>query len=341
MSGHCLVILLGQTRSSDLTARSFETFVRSSINPHGRVDVALCRGEGYAEPDSYFAPQATHVWECPQPHSWNEVFTEVARKNGVADPNGWETLLPIPGNWMGEITECGTTRAGSAARCLALRHHALEMIERLGLQREYSWFILSRSDYLYLAPHPPLDMLGSHRSWIPRGEGYGGVTDRHLVFPAHEATRALDLLRPLVTDPVSFRRRLHITCDWNLERFLKVAFLTNGLYREMRRFPPIAFLVRNADTATSGSQGSLDESLGCFVKYPDERTAAFATAGRLKATGGWTREVLNPTAKERFARIVLGALPDLYPWKVRSEPTLNPWISRWLAWRRAGLTGRS
>jgi hypothetical protein len=341
MSGHCLVILLGQTRSSGLTARSFETFVRSSINPHGRVDIALCRCEGYAEPDSYFAPQATHVWECPQPHSWNEVFTEVARKNGVPDPNGWETLLPIPGNWMGEITERGATRAGSAARCLALRHHALEMIERLRLQREYSWFILSRSDYLYLAPHPPLDLLGSDGTWIPRGEGYGGVTDRHVVFPAHEARRALDLLRPLVTDPVSFRRRLHITCDWNLERFLKVTFLANGLYRGLRRFPPVGFLVRNADAETSWSQGSLDESLGYFVKYPAERAAAVLTAGQLTEAGGWTKALLSPTVWERFERLLVGAVPDLYPAKVRLGPAVHAFNSRRSAWRRAGLPPKS
>ena len=341
MSGHCLVVLLGQTRSSGLTARSFEQFVRSSINPGGRVDIALCRCEGYAEPDAYFAPQATHIWEFPEPRSWNEAFTDVARAEGVADPNGWRTLVPIPGNWLGEIAEHGARRPGSAARCLFLRHHALGMIERLGLEREYSWFIVSRSDYLYVAPHPPLDLLGNHRTWMPRGEGYGGVTDRHLVLPAHELRRALDILRPLVTDPDRYRRRLHVSCDWNLERFLKVTFLANGLYRSLGRFAPVAFLVRSADTGTSWSLGSFDESLGSFVKYPEERAEALATAERLKAAGGWSRDFLRPTVKERIDRMLLGSLPDLYLWKVRSEPTLNPWIARLSAWCRAGLDGVS
>lgn len=338
MADHCLIILLGQTRSSDLTARSFETFVRSAINPRGRVDLALCRCEGHAEPDPYFAPTATHVWECPPPRSWNEAFTEVARSSGASDPGAWESLLPIPGNWLGEITERGTVRPGSAARCLYLRHHALRMIERLGLHRKYAWFVLSRSDYLYVAPHPPLDLLGGSRAWIPRGEGYGGVTDRHVVFSADEVRRVLDLLRPLVTDPTDVRRRLPITYDWNFERYLKAAFLANGLYRGLRRFPPVAFLVRNADTATSGRLGSFDETLGCFVKYPTERAAAMVTAGRVSDAGGWDRTLLRETAWERAERVGLGGVPSLHASTVRFAPELRVWKRRLEAWRR-GLRG--
>jgi hypothetical protein len=328
---NCLVILLGQVRASNIVADRFHQDVRSSINPGGRVDLALCRCEGYAEPDPYFAANASYVWECPAPASWNDVFTDVARQSGVANPSAWESLMPIPGNWLGEITEPDGVRPGSAVRCLYLRHYALEMIRRLRLERNYSWFILTRSDYRYVSPHPPLDMLGQDHVWVPRCEAYSGVTDRHIVFPARETGRVLDVLRPLVSDPVGFRRRLPITCDWNLERYLKAVYVANGLYRKLRCFPPTAFLVRTADSDTSWSRGAYDASAGYFVKYPAERQAAVATEKLLKRTGGWRRSLLRQTMMERVDRLILGWFPSVYTLAMRLGPVAGGMRSHCLA----------
>ncbi len=314
----CLVIFLGQIRASNIVAESFDKYVRSSINPGGEVDLALCRCEGYSEPDSYFANTAKYVWECPQPLSWNGVFKEVARSIGVADPSAWESLLDIPGNWMGEITEAAGVRPGSAVRCIFLRYLALSMIERLGLLQEYSWFILTRSDYLYLAPHPPLDLLSNASAWAPRAEAYWGITDRHIVFKTSEARRVLDVLTPLLKDPQLFRRRLSRACSWNLERYLKVAYLANGLFSALRFYPTTAFLVRNADTDTSWSRGTFSRDLGYFVKYPSEREAAIKTADRLREVGSWSERFLVPSLCERVERLVFGAAPPLYGYFFRA-----------------------
>lgn len=48
--------------------------------------------------------------------------------------------------------------------------------------RTYDRVVHSRLDYLWLRPHPPLQLLdGRCRVWTPFGEDYGGLCDRHAV----------------------------------------------------------------------------------------------------------------------------------------------------------------
>ena len=186
--GECLVIILGQTRASGATSESFDRFLVAPLAQGGRVDIALCRCSGYGEDDGYYASRASYVWEIPEPESWNPLFDEVAGEAAanarVARPADWRTLINIRGNWLGEIDEAEGKRPGSAARCLYLRRHALGMIRSLGLENRYRWFILTRSDYLYLFDHPPLRLLDSRHTWLPRGQDSQGITDRHAVFSA-------------------------------------------------------------------------------------------------------------------------------------------------------------
>lgn len=314
--GDCLVVILGQTRASGVTSESFERCLVTPLGRDGRVDIALCRCSGYGEEDGYFAARAAYVWEIPEPESWSRLFDEVADEAaasaGVARSEAWRTLLDIRGNWLGEIDEAGGKRPGSAARCLYLRHHALEMIRSLGLETRYRWFILTRSDYLYLFEHPPLRLLDDRRTWLPRGEDYEGITDRHVVFSAASLRRVLGVLDDLLLAPSDHRRHLARHGDWNLERFLKLAFIRNGLYRNTRRFPRVMYLVRRAETDTSWSKGILDENDGLFVKYPAEKSRAEADVAALRKAGGWRSSGLRPTISEVADRLFVGFSPLVY-----------------------------
>ena len=55
----------------------------------------------------------------------------------------------------------------------------------------YSRVIVTRLDFNWLAPHPPLDMLSSTCTYVPGGEDYGGINDRHAVMNREHAVHYL------------------------------------------------------------------------------------------------------------------------------------------------------
>lgn len=305
-----LVILLGQTRAASLTGAGFQKHVIDALSREGEVDVALCRCEGYDEPDDYFQNIAKYCWDFPEPATWSAVYRATARELGVGNPVEWETLKGIPGNWLGEIDEYGGKREGSAARCLFLRYFALKQLRQRMLLGKYTHFILSRSDYLYVADHAPLSYLTPDRIWIPRGEEYGGITDRHTVFSSQHVEEVLDLLSPMLFSA----RRLKLlmgagTVSWNLESFVKLMLIWQSVYSSVRRFPGSMYLVRSDQSMSSWSEGTYDARLGFRVKYPSERNCAEANAAVWKALG-WSRgSVCQQTLRERFDTFVHSFTP--------------------------------
>ena len=63
------------------------------------------------------------------------------------------------------------------------RVHALLRQHEQARGRSYTRIIHSRLEFLFLAPHPPPRLLPSppRMLWVPSGESYSGVNDRHAV----------------------------------------------------------------------------------------------------------------------------------------------------------------
>ncbi len=323
-----LVILLGQTRSASLTGAGFQKHLIDALSREGEVDVALCRCEGYDEPDDFFQSIAKYCWEFPEPAAWSAVYRATAREIGVEDPTEWEALKAVPGNWLGEIDEHGGKRKGSAARCLFLRYFALQQLRQRMLLGEYTHFILSRSDYLYIADHVPLSYLMPDRIWIPRGEEYGGVTDRHTVFSPQHANEILDLLSPILFSAQRLKALMgYGTVPWNLESFVKLMLMRYSVYASVRRFPGTMYLVRSEEAQTSWSPGTYDHRLGFRVKYPSEKRVAETNTAMLEAQGYSRRSICQQTLRERVDTFVHSCTPATF--------SLARWPrERWQRFRR-------
>ena len=66
---------------------------------------------------------------------------------------------------------------------MSKRHDALSAHERAA-GRRYAHVVHSRVEYMWLHPHPPLELLAPPHVWIPAGEDYGGgLNDRHALLP--------------------------------------------------------------------------------------------------------------------------------------------------------------
>ena len=54
--------------------------------------------------------------------------------------------------------------------------------EQISINQPYDWYISTRLDYFWLSEHVPLTFLGDRLAgYVPDGEDYGGLNDRHFV----------------------------------------------------------------------------------------------------------------------------------------------------------------
>lgn len=191
----CLVIIICQTRAHKTTWNSFQRNVIDSLN----ADLALCVAKT-SESDP-FREHAKYIWDYDDFTNWDEAFDMVQRELKSNAP--WRRILDVdPGRkscLFGGIRHPYTV--GSGAVLLYYRWRVLENIRRLNLTSQYDWFIITRSDYMYPVPHVPLGYLDPMSVWIPNGEHYGGVTDRHIICPSAFVEKSIDMLQRILTEP--------------------------------------------------------------------------------------------------------------------------------------------
>lgn len=74
--------------------------------------------------------------------------------------------------------------AHAGARTLAERYEIRQCLELVknaeaARKRSYRFLMRTRTDLNWLANHPPVHLLDELHCWIPEGEDYGGINDRH------------------------------------------------------------------------------------------------------------------------------------------------------------------
>ena len=270
----CLVVVLCQTRAHRTVWESFQRNVLQSLP----ADLALCVSK--SSTSDAFRQNAKYIWEYEDVEDWATAFDAVHRELGGTSP--WRQVLNVdPGRdscLFGGIRHPNTV--GSGAVLLYYRWRVLENIRRLGLTETYDWFIITRSDYMYPVPHVPLELLSRNSVWIPDGEGYGGVTDRHLIAPREFIERSIDMLEPIL---LHSSRVLSEYRSWlrgkgaNPETFIAYYLQRQGI--PVRHIPYFMYTVRELDetpnrtqTGNAGTTRYLQTNYG--LKYPDEKTKA-------------------------------------------------------------------
>ena len=100
--------------------------------------------------------------------------------------------------------------------------------------QKFEWWIHTRSDLHWLADHPPLTLLGPEVIWIPRGQDYGGMNDRHAVVPRRHIHKYFGLWQGMQDGNfMNFLANLTNACsgttDINSEGLLLAHLLFTGL----------------------------------------------------------------------------------------------------------------
>jgi len=181
--------------------------------------------------------------------------------------------LEVQGNWFGN--QClrpalRDNRPGSAICMYYNQQKCMEMIQEHEQERgkQYEWVVVSRTDFRWLAPHPPLELLDKKDAvWIPSGSDWeGGINDRHVVMRRRHAEAYMSGWQ-LITQAKAKDVMLETLGSMkvmgypgpNTENFLKARLLYYDL--PVERFPNVAYLtctqrVKSRWTQCSGTMSN-------------------------------------------------------------------------------------
>lgn len=246
-----LVVLLGNARGGEKTWHTMYANLLEPLN----ADLALLFGRCVDHSASLYE-RATYVWEVEERADWGDYY-----RQRCATQN-W-SMMADRYKRTGIMGGTGKLK-GSGAIILALRDTLLGYKEFL---TRYDRIILTRSDFFYVATHPDLP---NDAIWVVEGEDYGGITDRHHVFPSRLCDQVLGVLAYM--DSNSLLDRIRTTEKYNPEMFLLDMFRHHRIDALVRRFPRVQFTVATRDDSTRWMKAMIampgDEQL--LVKYPSE-----------------------------------------------------------------------
>ncbi|CAE7776355.1 unnamed protein product [Symbiodinium necroappetens] len=295
--------LMGQVRMLSHTHVALEQHVLQVLKP----DVFL------------YGPRGSDAEPAPKLHSLEDyVVEEKWEVESIRDRLYAETRNPsrtidveyvqVQGNWFG--SECldpplHDKRPGSAICWYYSQQKCLEMIQKQEHQRgqPYQWVVVSRFDFRWLAPHPPLELLKADVVWIPSGSDWeGGINDRHAVIPRRHAEGYLSSWKILTSG-----RARDVMLDTlgamkvngfpgpNTENFLKARL--QFLEVEYERFPNVAYLTCTLREKSRWTQcfGTASSNAPGWL-YKEEMEHATRVANCVRSS--WNRRKMEDCAED-------------------------------------------
>ena len=255
MSRKYLTVLAGSPRGGELTWQSLYRNVLDPLNS----DLAICTGNKWLDSQS-FIKRAKYLWDFEEPEDWFEYYRENFQGN-------WEEYFNLGKN-------TGLYNSGSihfALKNIVLRNH-LEVL------MEYDTIIYTRFDQFYIDKHPDLD---NRNIWIPEGEDYFGICDRHSVVPTDKIEEFLNICSYINKSEALNVNSEYLNCEVSLKNYLD----STNLYSLVKRYKRTQFTSALKTDLTNWRVPNYPIYFysGLMIKYPDE----FISSGKnyLKENG--------------------------------------------------------
>jgi hypothetical protein len=251
--------------------------------------LALAIDDKYDYSNKYWQ-YAKYRWTAPDFDDYGEAFDWVqswlCRQRNVSSPN-WRMLLQMKGIWQGGIrtNDPQPTKSAVLPFCRWILLNGLRQDKILD---RYDRFVITRSDFVWSCPHPPLSILDRDLIWVPNGEEWGGLPDRHLIASRENVVTCLNMLEDMLLQPESFYEELRQRPATNNEQFFLRHLERKGLIDKVRRFPYVMYTARDKkDYSPTFSPGRYEPTVGHFVKYPGEFASATAYATIIHDRRDW------------------------------------------------------
>ena len=290
-----LVILIGNVRGGE---KAWDSLYRNLLDVN-MADLALFIG---ADTDttttravveyqnaSLFG-RARYIWTFSEYNDWADAIDDLLlENNGNSSSSSWrDQLIPLLYNeskLLGGIKggQHGGSYQGSGAIIFVIRWLLSKKLQELDMLQHYDRFVITRADHCYRCAHD-LSQLNDNHLWVPAGEDYGGITDRHLVVSSQHILSALHILPPVVQHPENYTKLLARRRS-NPERLLWRRWVEQGLAKSVRRFNRMFFTCGDdpagRDTSRWTQLGSeLVSPEQVYLKYPNEVSLCIAPLHR-------------------------------------------------------------
>jgi len=314
-----LVCFIGTLRSLEITADSLNEHLINALD----ADVAICVSRISNEDEQKIAvlPKNKIVDCCiytDADQGYEKLCDTISGSRMGALPSPpWREALSIEGNWLGGLQ--GVPGSG-----MHLNYNYFKLNERLKnpeiQEKNYTHFIVSRTDFQWLGPHPPLHLLSKQLIWIPEGEDYHGYNDRHAVCSRTNVHRYLSFLDTLISGEAY--RYLSPYKSLNHEYQLKLHLVQQRI--RVGRFKNLAYLTGDMNTPTNWSilKEKQIDGVTYYCKYPSEVDSATANSKALIEDGNPKLLVIKPRRLQSRIPIWKARLKHLYPDPKR--PNKNP-----------------
>ena len=250
MNVKTLVILIGSARGGEETWHSMYKYLLEPLS----ADLALLFGKSSNKSSSLYT-KAKFIWEIEEYKDWWDYFKEhfSNRLYDIYQRNEIEGLGGGINNFR-----------GSGAIIFALRHFLKNNFKKEML--DYDRIILSRSDFFYIDFHPKLK---NDTFYIVEGEKYGGVSDRHHIFPSSMIDQILSINEYLDDD---MNYKYLISKKLNPERALYEFFKKTEILKQIKFCKRVQFVVakENESKRWSYTKGFKFNSNTLLIKYQKE-----------------------------------------------------------------------
>lgn len=276
-----LVVVMGLSRGGPLAYQSLLTHLVAPL----QADLALLIP--HHSRDSYLRRHAKYIWSFTEPESWMEVL-ESAAENCVNPSDEWVSKLCKNATRqsfaMKGVVGCGED-FGANGIVLGMQWMLQRKLFKSKVYLKYDWFIITRSDLLYLCDHPQIITLNEDVISIPEPmpfeDLFSKYSDKHLVVSRRHVLAALNTTSQMLCDVDGFlagypsHRGVNAPptpeagCD--TETAMAVAWHASGLRVEVFKRVMLTVMRDNDHSRWMGPvKGVIDDKYGIALKHPYE-----------------------------------------------------------------------
>jgi hypothetical protein len=244
-----LVVLAGSPRGGEKTWNSLFKYVVNPLN----ADLAICTTDNFISKNILFQKANFH-WIMENPDNFEDYYSNFFKGT-------WREYLE-KGKGLG-LFESGLIHF--ALKDFVYKNYK-EILEK------YEYIIYTRFDQYYVDYHPDLN---EDKVFIPKGEDYFGICDRHVVIRSTDAQKYFSIINYIDSNDAL----LEVPAYPNCESVYKKHLQNSGLINKVERFDRISFTssLRNEPTNWRVPSYKIFFTKNLMIKYPDEFLAAIKT----------------------------------------------------------------
>jgi hypothetical protein len=308
-----LICFIGTLRALDLTAASLTRHLIEALD----ADVAICVSRLSSQDEESLALlEGARIVDCCIYEDAFQGYESMcdgishALATDQPEPFPWRKAIAIDGNWLGGLPG----RSGSG---MHLNYNFYKLNQQLQSPSitagQYTHFIITRTDFQWLAPHPPLELMDQRLVWIPEGEDYQGCNDRHAVCSRRNVEGYLSFLDTLIRGKAYSYLKPYK--GLNHEYQLKLHLIHQGI--RVGRFRNLAYLTGTKQTQTnwSGMKVKQIDGVTYHCKYPGEVDSSTANSMALADHRDPRQLIMPPSPLGSRLPIWKARLRSLYPWR--------------------------